>query len=489
LIAGLKKLNVTAGVPMAGLALGVQLLDNKSASGILYAVLSETRNAFPGELGLDSWPRDQAGFRKLYASLVPEFEAARLASSKRHEIAQYLANAMQQQLVWNSAGASCTLSECLAVVADPFPLEHIAGAGTGGWKPEFIYRETSWGDFAALGSELAKRNVITPAGASALSWIEQYGLAHGELKLVGRKIAVLGAAAEMAPTQAMLETGADVLWIDRAPPPAEWRQSAEFAGTLHYPPNNADLLTQPGEILATLLAFANGDPIDLCLYAYAPGQAREMRLTGAMNAIVNALPRELIASVTMLVSPTTPAELQADDRDAMQRRRDQRPVWEAMLEMLGLLGRGGGSIKKDQAAVVRTVVSIQGASYQAAQYFGKVLMAENWANQGLRVSANTAAITKTRSLDHPVFDAAFGGAAALGVETFTPQQSQCLNGLLSIHDWLHEDLPVPGRLRVHGGIHTLPYPLEAALRPAAAIGFARSPVLFIGFLKGLLSRQ
>ena len=481
---------------MSELNSGVQLLDNKSASAILYALLNDAIKAFPGELVIDAWPINLAVFRKLYVTLLPEFEAARLASSKRREIAHYLANAMQQQLVWMSADtvqAAQTLQQRLSVVAEPLTLKQIRGtkdcADVGHWKPSFTYRGVLWEDFAALGFELAKRNVTSSAAAKALGWMGGQLPDNGELQLVGRKIAVLGAAAEMAPTELLLKTGADVLWIDRAPPPVEWLQSGEFSGTLHYPVQNADLLTQPNEILATLLTFANGDPIDLCLYAYAPGQAREMRLTGAMNALVNAMPRELIASVTMLVSPTTPTELQADDLAAMQSRRDQRPIWEAMLEALGLLGWGGGSVKKDQAAVVRTVVSIQGASYQVAQYFGKVLMAESWASQGLRISANTAAITKTRSLDHPVFAAAFGGAAALGVETFTPEQSQCLNGLLAIHDWLHEDLPVPGRLRVHGGIHTLPYPLEAALRPAAAIGFARSPALIAGLVGSLFKRR
>jgi hypothetical protein len=101
----------------------------------------------------------------------------------------------------------------------------------------------------------------------------------------------------------------------------------------------------------------------------------------------------------------------------------------------------------------------------------------------MRVSANTAAITRTRSLDHPVFAAAFGGAGAFGVETFTPRQSRVVNGLLALRDWLHPEAPVPGTARVHGGIHTLPYPLEPALRVAAAIGFARSPRLLRGLLR------
>ena len=120
------------------------------------------------------------------------------------------------------------------------------------------------------------------------------------------------------------------------------------------------------------------------------------------------------------------------------------------------------------------------------------MTAEAWATHGqihddnvdpLRVSANTAAITKTRSLDHPVFDAAFGGAAAMQVQTFRPEQSQSLNALLAVQDWLSVEIPAPGIVRVHGGIHTLPYPLEAALRPAAVIGFAKAPKLLAGLFK------
>ena len=66
--------------------------------------------------------------------------------------------------------------------------------------------------------------------------------------------------------------------------------------------------------MATIIEFSAGSACDICLYAYAPGQARELRLTGVMNAIINAMPSELMASVTMLVSPTTPSELQVSDR-------------------------------------------------------------------------------------------------------------------------------------------------------------------------------
>ena len=187
--------------------------------------------------------------------------------------------------------------------------------------------------------------------------------------------------------------------------------------------------------------------------------------------------------MTLLLSPTTATPLDGADLEQLRIRRQQRPAWEAVTETLRLVGTGRGTEISGDLGATRTIVSIQGASYQAAQYIGKLMTAESWAKQGLRVSANTAAITKTRSMDHPIFDGAFDGASAFQVETFSPEQSQCLSGLMAVHDWLSPELPVPGRVRVHGGIHTLPYPLNVALRMAAAIGFARSPRLLLGLFR------
>ena len=260
-------------------------------------------------------------------------------------------------------------------------------------------------------------------------------------------------------------------------------------GRLTFPVGPADLLKQPREILATLIAFADGEPLDICLYAYAGGNARELRLTCAMNAIVDAMPRSLIASVSLLISPTTPTPLTPGDVEAVSTQLSNRPAWERCLDTCGLFGAGRGYTQNTNYPTSRTVVSIQGMSYQAAQYLGKIIKATCWANSAMRVSANTAAITRTRSLDHPVFAAAFGGAAALRVETFTPRMSKQISGLLTVHDWLHPNLPTPGHVRVHGGIHTMAYPLNTALRVAAAIGFVRSPGLLRGLAKTAPSSQ
>jgi len=472
----------------------VLLAAQQAASAVFHAALAEAVAAYPRALAVAGLPAEVDEFRADYPDALPRFEAARLASAERLVIARQVVAALEKHLVWQDESGSSSLTEALALPAVPLPLERHDFQGEPGWRPVFDDRGIRWDGtrLAELGSELVRRGVMTAEAATALGWVAAHALDRGRLCLTGHRIAVLGAGAEMAPTRFWLEAGADVLWLDTEPPPVSWQDDPALAGRLYWPAANVDLLSRPQEALATLIAFSGGKPMHLGLYAYAPGHARELRLTGVMNALVRALPADLLASVTLLVSPTTPAALSPRDQDVMRVRLAARPGWEALLARSGLLGRGGGCAVSGAAAVPRTVVAIQGASYQAAQYVNKVLVAECWAapggagaatSQPLRVSANTAAITRTRSLEHPVFAAAFGGAAAFGVETLLPAQSRCLNGLLAVRDWLHPELPVPGAVRVHGGIHTLPYPLQAALRVAAAIGFARAPWLLPGLFR------
>ena len=474
----------------------VVLRESLTAMQVLHGVLCSSVAAFPGtfanRLGDVSIPQDIESLRSRYQDILPAFECARLASAERYAIGAHLLQGARDAIIWKDGDRTLPLHEVLAQQTHaPLALTAHTFAGGPGWTPNIVYNGHRWevSDLTRLAHTLLTRGVISEAAACS---IQNALSASGQVNLSGHKIAVLGAGAEMAPTRFWLTAGADVLWLDTVPPPSDWLSNSELAGRLYWCGDNIDLLRQPAEVLATIVAFAGGDPIHLGLYAYAPGKAREMRLTASMNAIVDALPNELIGSVTLLVSPTTPTALDAHDLASLRDRVRTRPMWETALARCGLLGRGGGCVEHANAAVTRTVVTIQGASYQAAQYLGKVLVAEQWAHSGqlggavsapLRVSANTAAITRTRSLDHPVFAAAFGGAAALGVETLTPRQSRQLNGLLSVHDWFAEQPPVPGKVRVHGGIHTLPYPLNAALRVAAAIGFARSPRLLAGLFK------
>ncbi len=460
---------------------GVQLLDGQSASNLFHRILRETAGKFADLEKFANLSSDPKLFKRGYVEQLPEFEAVRLSASNRNEIAATLHQALLDALVFHEGDKVQSLQAYLENPGQPVSLVARSGSGAAAWQFKLNVDGQNWHSLQELAEWLVSRHVMNSAAGEALTWLHRQVLTQGGLDLNDRKIVVFGAGAEMASTRLFLEAGAHVLWLDMVAPPADLLAS-EFPGTLTWTEQPLDLLLRPADVLATILDYAGNDPVDLCLYAYAPGQARELRLTGAMSALVEAIPESQVQSITMLVSPTTTSELSARDVMDIETRRRTAPLWEKSLGRLGLMGRPGVASCR-YAAVTRTLVNIQGASYQAAQYLGKLMTAEAWHGRGFRVSANTAAITQTRSLDHPVFDAAFGGARALQVETFTPHQSQTINGLLTVHDWLASERPVPGKVRVHGGIHTLPYPLDKALRIAAAIGFARSP----GLLKGLFS--
>ena len=458
----------------------VNIAGGQSATQLLFHLTQALRS------DSDVSAASEAKFRKAYPLELPHLEAARLASTGRLDTATRLVGELAENVVWSEDGAEVPLLDHLeAQGTEPLPLLSHSFKGGRGWKPTAVYQGDRWqgANIRSLADKLVERRVITRDAGESLKWIVDNALVEDTLDLSGRKIVVFGGGAEMAPTRLWLEAGADVLWLDVQPPPKSWLDLSNMAGRLYWSEAGADLLTQPAEVLATVLAFSDGDSLDLGLYAYAPGQARELRLTAVMNAIVESMPEALVRSVTILVSPTTPTELQETDLAAAQERLETMPGLERVAKKLGFFGARAGYESVNGSQTTRSVVSIQGTSYQAAQYVAKVLVAEVWASRGLRVSANTAAITKTRSLDHPIFAAAFGGAEALGVETFAPRLSRRINGLLAVADWLRPELPTPGRVRVHGGIHTLPYPLEAGLKIAAGIGFARSPRLIGGLFK------
>ena len=475
--------------------LGVQLKDGSAASALFYQILKTATEAHPLAFKSVNFSSSASDFRRQYVDLLPRFEAARLNSDDPLGIAVELANGFADQMVYRSADQGEPLASYLETpVATPELLKLAANAAPG-WQPRLSVGGESWSSLRELAAELWSRGLISKGASSAFEKLaDTFGDAPS-INLQGRKIVIFGASAEMAPTAQLLAAGADVLWIDLSQPDA-LKNSDCRGGTLYYPKKGIDLLTQPRDALAMIQAFAAGAAVDLCLYAYAPGHAREMRLSAAMNAIVNALPTELIASVTLLLSPTTATPLDHDDLTALAKRRASRPFWEAFLEPLGILGRGGGTAAARHTphtvgAASRTVVAIQGASYQAAQYLGKLMTAITWQTRGqlgksnprlMTVSANTAAITQTKSLAHPVFDAAFAGASALGVRTLTPLESQTLNGMLAINDWLNPSQAVTGKVRIHGGIHTLPYPLNTALRVAAGIGFIKKPAALLGLI-------
>ncbi|MAE94716.1 MAG: hypothetical protein CL910_08665, partial [Deltaproteobacteria bacterium] len=380
---------------------GVELPAGVAGSRLLFEQLRRVADGAEGAYA-EALPADSRAFRKDYGEALARFEAVRAGRPDRTAHAVTLARSGEAALVFAGTDGDCSLAEALAAPADALRLETQRFPGAGGLLPALPLSEPRFGADgveSAVG-QLLDEGRLTESAAGAIGWsLDRARTDGGELDLRGEQFAILGAAAELAPTKLLLEAGARVLWIDRVAPPAGLEKESGLSGELCWVGDGADLLTQPAEISQTVAAFAGDSPVHLGLYAYAPGAAREWRLAVAMNAIADATPAT-VASISMLISPTSPAVLEPEDRQAARARREERPLWQSALDAMARFPEG--VYECGELAVPRSLVSIQGTAYQAAQYLAKRLPAEAWLAEGLggrriAVSANVAPISHTRS--------------------------------------------------------------------------------------------
>lgn len=454
-------------------------------------------------------PSSPGVFKRDYGTLLARFEAARVAAPERVDIARFIVDTTQDALQFAEPGGRVTLAEYL-----DRPVEApVLDSRSIGEEPSFRLEVPSGGkvyrgrEVAQLADELAEQQHLTWAARDALKWIvEHIEVQGGTLDLRGQSFAILGAGAELASTRMLLAAGARVLWIDLTDPSHVLANgSALTSGTLVRATNANNLLEAPGVVAAAIRRFAaEAGPVHLGMFAYASGSSREWRLGAAMNAIATHLPADIIRSIALLVSPTTTATVQAECVAAAKAGLSRGPRWKSALRRAGLL-QAPGQLSASGVHIARATVSVQGLSYQAAQYISKLLAAETFAVHGsdlrataprpVTVSANVAGITRTRSLAHPLFQAAFIGAPHFGVRIFDPDTTRALSGLLILHDLLNPKAPGAASMQahdarakaagvmsqqVHGGIYSLPYVLEHAIRIAAVIGIGRKPSVFLG---------
>lgn len=487
---------------------GVVLPTGHTGSSLFHNLLTQAAAEFPGALGAVELPARASGFKREYGEILARFEAARVVAPERVDIARYLVKKSQGSLEFADTGSRISLDEYLATKAEPPSLTSIELGAADGFRPELafegqIHRGRS---LCALADRMAEAHQMTFAARDALRWIvEHIESQGGSLDLRGQNFVVLGGGAELAATRMLLAAGARVLFIDVADPKELLSNAAGLRGTLVYPSTGGNLLEQPREVSAAIRAFADAHgPVHLSMFAYASGSSQEWRLGSAMTAIAMHLPADMLSSIALLVSPTTAASLQPESLEAARAGLRNGSRWKSALWRTGLLG-APGHLAADGAAIARATVSVQGLSYQAAQYISKLLAAETFAVYGtdleagrrrpVTVSANVAGITRTRSLAHPLFQAAFIGAPHFGVRIFDPAETRALSGLLILHDLLNPSAPgaagvQPTDVRrkasallsqqVHGGIYSLPYVLEHAIRIAALIGMGRKPSLLLG---------
>jgi hypothetical protein len=473
-----------------------------TGSSFFHHVLRQAVDAYPAALGGARLPADAKAFKREYRDALVRFEAARVAAKERVEIARLIANRTQEELAYAGEQGVIALAEHMAEPVAPPELSLLPNrASAPGLVPTVPFEGKRYvgREILELCERLVDHKQMTHAALAAARFIiELIEARGGSLDLRGERFALLGAGAELAPTPLLLRAGARVLWVDVAEPEARLTQD-DAAGELVVS-DARDLLRAPNRVAAALARFAADGPIHVGMFAYAAGASREWRLGAAMNAVVRKLEPAQVRSLSFFVSPTMPASVQPEDAAASLEKLAAAPSWQAIARGLGLLPTPG-QLQIDGACVARGIVSIQGLSYQAAQYVSKVAAAEAFAvygisgsNNGHRepviVSANVAGITNTRSLAHPLFQAAFIGAPRFGVRIFEPATTRALSGLLILSDLLNPNAPGnPSSFadsprdkasallsqQVHGGIYSLPYELESAIRMAAVAGMAQRP--------------
>ena len=481
---------------------GVELPEGASGSSFLYELLKHAVDSEPEIFADVGLPKSAKLFKDGFGSALARFEAIRAASDKRVEIALSMRKLAASRLRFVDDRGERSFADAMLEPATSLPTTRIQTKGPGRLSPSVSSRGATYTGATLRAWIVGARQerVITEACEAALvRLLDRADREGGTLSRTGERFALLGAGAELAPTELLLAAGAEVLWIDLRAPSQALLDNPNLGGTLHVPDGGANLLEAPAAIAATLKAFAEAGPIHVGMYAYAGGESQEWRLTASMNGIVRSMPPGVVKSLSLLISPTTAMVVSPRDAEVAEERRVAGSTFRKLLAKAGVLVQG--QIPSGTGRVSCSVVPLQGASYQAAQYIGKILSAETHAvygaslldtNHPLTISANVAPITATRSLAHPVFEAGFLGAPMWGIFISEPRTTRELNGLLAIHDVT--DPAAPGAAsqvyasaadraralfleQAHGGVFAQPYALDGGIKVAAVSGLMQKPSL------------
>ncbi|WP_260723425.1 hypothetical protein [Dactylosporangium roseum] len=312
------------------------------------------------------------------------------------------------------------------------------------------------------------------------------------LALPGRRVAVLGAGAEMGPVTALLSWGADVVAVD-LPRPAIWQRligtAERYGGRLHVPVAadaggdldqraGADLLHDLGRI-AEWLAGLDGDLV-LGNYVYADG-ALNVRVATAVDALTVWLrERRPDLALAFLATPTDVFAVPADAVDEAGRRYREAAGIGRIRRPLRVLSAGRLLHRNYPPGIYPGVndslVPQQGPNYALAKRLQRWRAAEARA-AGVPVSLTVAPATRTRSVvRNRLLAAAFAGAHRFGIEVFEPATSNTLMAALLVHD-LHAGRPEhehpwqdEAYAAAHGGLWRQPYSARSALGIAVLLG-------------------
>jgi hypothetical protein len=462
------------------------LLDGRrSTSATGRAILADAAAAVDRDL--ERRIRSCREWRSDYMGFVRELTLACAERTAALAIAGAGLQSMRSRLVVEHGGGLASLDEALESIEPAGELGsgqiHGTAQPVSTLRVPYRGRELHGAGLAEQLERWVQDGTVEPSFADAVRAVQE----NPEwLALRGRKIALVGAGAEIGPLHPLCSWGAQVIALD-LPRASVWERIGETAragaGTVHMAfaaegSQGVDLLRTLPETRTWLDRVAGEDDLVLGMYAYADG-GEHVRVSGAFDALAtDALERRPTTALAFLATPTdaflVAEEAVASARAAYAARRLSR-LAQAPAQLLSG-GRLFAPAYADGAPVADALVKQQGPNYAIAKRL------QRWrgvlANAlGHQVSMNVAPATWTRSVTkNRVLAAAYAGAHRFGVEIFEPRTTRALMAALLVHDLHQPPAPSgePERLfsnaAAHGGLWRTAYEPRSALGIAALAG-------------------
>ncbi len=429
-------------------------------------------------------------FRRLVEAGLPSYSDAR-------SIAEAGLASLHSRMVWaDPDGRQVSLDAALGGAAgspaDIMTTEALGGVGEADTALTVPYRGRR-----LAGDDLRRQlDTWVDQGTVEPSLREAVGTVMDQpemLRLEGRTVVVLGAAAEMGPLRSLLRWGATVAALD-LPRPDVWARlledTAEAPGRLLVPvsPGASPLAERAGidliHDLPTATGWVSGLEGHLVLgnYVYADG-ATNVRVSTAVDALTQTVrANRANTALSFLGTPTDIFAVPREAVDAATESYAQRRTSKLLRVPLRTLS-GGRLLRRtyvpgEDPGINDSVVVQQGPNYLLAKRIQRWRATAARA-EGAQVSFKVAPPTRTRSvLKKRALAAAYAGAHRFGVEVFEPGTANTLMAALLVHDlmagspaqehpWQDEAYAA-----AHGGLWRSAYDPRSALGLAALLGAA-----------------
>lgn len=438
-----------------------------------------------------SW---RSGYLTHFRRLV---EAGLARAEDAHAVAEAGLESVHERMRWRDPdGREVRLDAALGGVAgspaDRLVTEVVRGEG----EPEtaltlpYRGRRLAGDDLRRQLDTWVRAGVVEPSLRDAVTAVLEN---PSWLRLEGRTVVVLGAAAEMGPLRSLLRWGATVAAVD-LPRPELWTRVLTDAraggGRVLVPavPGGSALVGRAGADLVHDLPTATGwvagleGSLVLGNYVYADG-ATNVRVSTAVDALTRTV--RAARPDTALAFLATPTDVFAVPRDAVEasvRSYGERRTSKLLRVPLRTLS-GGRLLRRnyvpgEDPGINDSVVLQQGPNYLLAKRIQR-WRATTARVEGATVSFKVAPPTRTRSvLKSRALAAAYAGAHRFGVEVFEPGTANTLMAVLLVHDLVagspRQEHPWQDEAwgAAHGGLWRCAYEPRSALGLAALLGTA-----------------